>query len=126
MFDLFFKSLFSKFQNLAFFKTEFGLFQSQAPGNPAGTHTRACAHCTHTCVVQPVANLGGIWKSDLMVPSRDSIRAFFFSNGRNQIFDLNIMCNFCCCCNVGYELLHNSLDISNTVLSLTFRTIQEK
>ena len=28
------KSLFSKVQNLAFFKTEFGLVQLQAPGNP--------------------------------------------------------------------------------------------
>ena len=35
VFGLFSKGLFSKIQNLAFFKTEFGLFQLQAPGNPA-------------------------------------------------------------------------------------------
>ena len=34
MVGLFSKSLFCKIQNLAFIKTEFGLFQLQAPGNP--------------------------------------------------------------------------------------------
>ena len=33
------KSLFSKIQNLIFFKTEFGLFQLQAPGNPGHRHS---------------------------------------------------------------------------------------
>ena len=37
VFGLFFQSLFSQIQNLAFFKTEFGLFQLQAPGNPGRT-----------------------------------------------------------------------------------------
>ena len=34
MFGLFSKRLLSTIQNLAFFKTEFGLFHLQAPGNP--------------------------------------------------------------------------------------------
>ena len=34
MVGLFFQKLFSKIQNLAFFKTEFSLFQLQAAGNP--------------------------------------------------------------------------------------------
>ena len=46
MVGLFPKSLFSKIQNLAFFKTKFGLFQLQAAGNP-GTD----AQCTHTHTV---------------------------------------------------------------------------
>ena len=38
VFGLFSKSLYSKIQNLAFLKTEFDLFQLQAPGNPASCH----------------------------------------------------------------------------------------
>ena len=34
MVGLFFIHLFCKFQNLSFFKTEFGVFKLQAPGNP--------------------------------------------------------------------------------------------
>ena len=40
MVGLFSKSLFSKLQYLAFFKTKFGLFHFQAPGNPAGESHR--------------------------------------------------------------------------------------
>ena len=46
MVGLFSKSLFSKIPNLAFFKTEFGLFHLHAPGNPGrGIFMGVCGAC---------------------------------------------------------------------------------